>query len=432
MANTDRLLRRAACTALLGLGVGVNACGTSADSANLSSGGTNSTSGTTGGAGTSGNAGGAPAQGGAGGGFASATGGALALGDSLTEACIDYALAQCQRRSQCEGRTDNCLSWTLNCPDAVFADGSTRSVASLKACAKEYLAASCEQIQSDTPLACMTSGTKQIGEACKFAAQCASLRCKTDGNCGVCAQTVGIGQNCSSPTAVCSYGLACGNAGTCLAAAPAGTVELGGSCAAASCKAGLFCSTNTSICVTIPTQGESCKDVRSCASGTYCAAESLTCRALPTLGVACGTNRYTSIPACADGLHCDTTSSPAVCKGPPVAGEPCVVDPATGETYEYSGGCAAGNRCDTTVTPPLCVAKSPKGGACNLYLDCADNRLCVCADGATTCAKAICADLKFANEPCTATGDVCHPGFTCTGGVCKSRDTQGLAAACTT
>src|SRR6187551_2246553 len=72
------------------------------------------------------------------------------LGDSPTEVCLAYVVAQCVRRLECAGRPDMaefCLATATGCPDTVFADGSTRTVAGTKACTAEFATFSCEQIQ---------------------------------------------------------------------------------------------------------------------------------------------------------------------------------------------------------------------------------------------------------------------------------------------
>src|SRR6188768_2746583 len=63
----------------------------------------------------------------------------LLLGDSPTEACIAYVLAQCLRRQECQGDpSQSCFLNASACPDLMFSNGSTRTVSSLKACAAEF------------------------------------------------------------------------------------------------------------------------------------------------------------------------------------------------------------------------------------------------------------------------------------------------------
>ena len=79
----------------------------------------------------------------------SASGGSgIVLGDSLTEACIAYVLAFCDRQATCgAGSSAGCLASTYQCPDLTDSPGSTRTVAGLQACAKAYDDLPCDQVK---------------------------------------------------------------------------------------------------------------------------------------------------------------------------------------------------------------------------------------------------------------------------------------------
>ena len=369
---------------------------------------------------------------------ASGSGGSgIVLGDSLTEACIAYVLAFCDRQATCgAGSSAGCLASTYQCPDLTDSSGSTRTVAGLQACAKAYDDLPCDQVKLGVLPACVTPGTRALGEQCAFSSQCSSLACSGEQACRSCVPFSHQGEPCSN-NEVCAGNLRC-TLGECqLPEATTPTPPLAGvgmACSVASgvyCQSDLYCDAATSKCAAFPSLGMSCAVEQACSAPAYCETDGLTCKALPGEGAPCGVYASAEIAgACASSLWCARSSKTAgVCRKPPQVGEACVLDPETG-LPQYQGCDSTTARCDTTKSPPTCAAKAAKGEACKDTVECATD-MCICADGKQSCDTRICGHVQYGDQPCVAPGDVCHPGFSCTAGVCKPRDSQGIfAAAC--
>lgn len=358
--------------------------------------------------------------------------GGLVLGNSLTEACMAYALAVCTRQAECRGGGGaSCLtSVTLACPDLTSSPGSTRTVEGLQACAKTYQTMPCEQLDADELPACVTPGTVPNGNACAFNSQCQSLSCGGEEACGFCVPSAHEGEPCSSSEGICLGNLLC-EGGKCTRPGPAPGSDLhdiGGTCASHSdCKPELHCY-NGSTCDKYPVLGESCSVARTCMNDSYCELDGLICKAYPALGQPCGVDGFTGGAAyCAGDARCSRTSKGVgTCVELPVAGQACLLDPET-QMPEYLS-CALTARCDATQAPPRCVAPASKGQACDVSRDCATGLSCLCPDGTSTCTAHVCGELRFRDQSCGATGEICHPGFSCTAGKCQPRDSQGLFA----
>jgi hypothetical protein len=135
---------------------------------------------------------------------------------------------------------------------------------------------------------------------------------------------------------------------------------------------------------------------------------------------------------CVDPLRCARTSKTVgICKMPPQVGQACLLDPETSQPEFVA--CDAAARCDATRSPATCVAKASQGQPCTTIYDCAAGTSCICPTAQPSCdvTAKICGRIQLKDQPCTAPGDVCHPGFSCTAGVCQPRDSQGVfAAAC--
>jgi hypothetical protein len=417
-------------------------CGSTAASGPQAAGGTQAQASAGSGAGTAGDsASSGGAAGGVGGikaGAGSSSGGAggLVLGDSKTEACIAYVLAVCTRQDQCSGSSGgNCLWVSNSCPDLAFSPGATRTPAVLKACADVYQKLPCEQIELGILPDCVTPGTVALGEPCAFSSQCASLSCGGDATCGQCVPSAHEGEPCDNGASCLGF-LDC-TAGKCTRRAsgplPMGP-GLGEACsnaAAMYCQPGLRCDALTSTCAAFPMLGMSCADTRSCGGDSYCELDGLICKSSPGAGMPCGVDGFTGGAAyCASPLRCARTSTAVgTCVQLPQAGQPCLVDPETLEP-EYLA-CDAAARCDTSQSPSRCASKAVKGQACAAKADCAAGTDCICPTGQSECDAKICAQVQLKGQPCTAPGDVCHPGFSCNAGLCEPRDSQGLfAAAC--
>lgn len=381
--------------------------------------------------------GGAGGAGGASSGGANAGSGGLVLGDSNTEACIAYAMAVCARQDQCSGtRGGDCLRVSYSCPDLVFSRGATRTPAVLKACADAYQKLPCDQIELGILPECVTPGTVALGQPCSFSSQCASLACGGDGTCGACVPSAHEGEACTEP-ANCLGFLNC-SAGKCTRTSGGAVVgkALGEECSSANaiyCQAGLHCDAATSKCAGYPMLGMSCADTRTCGGDSYCELDGLSCKAYPGEGAPCGVDGFTGGAAyCKTPLICARTSmAVGTCVKVPDLGQPCVLDPESGAAGY--GACVPAARCDQTQSPPMCVGKASQGQACAQASDCAPGTSCICPNAETSCdvTAKICGRVQLKGQPCTATGEVCHPGFSCAAGVCEPRDSQGLfTAAC--
>ncbi|MES1187530.1 MAG: hypothetical protein ABUL60_27170 [Myxococcales bacterium] len=383
------------------------------------------------------NGSGGASRGGAGAGGSSAGVGGFTLGDSKTEACIAYVLAVCGRQDECSGSTGgDCLRVSNACPDLVFSAGATRTVATLQACAQAYQKLPCEQIELGTLPDCVTPGTVALGAPCVFSSQCASLSCGGGSGCGTCVPSSHEGESCANGE-LCMGLLVC-NGDKCArrSSAPSG-LALGQPCsdvAGMYCQSGLRCDAASSKCAEYPTLGMPCADTHSCGGGkSYCDIDTLICKAFPGEGMPCGFDGVTGEAGyCLEPLSCDRPGNAAgVCKKRPSVGQPCLLDPST--SLPALVACDAAARCDATQSPPLCAAKVSQGQHCSAYADCVAGTRCICSSGEASCdgTSTVCGRVQLKGQPCTAVGDVCHPGFTCTAGVCEPRDSQGLfAAAC--
>lgn len=421
-------------------GLGVAGCGNSSSSGPSGASGNAAVAGASGnsaGSGGASNVAGSSSNGGSAGSAAGAGSGGLSslnLGNSLTEACIAYALSVCTRQAQCHGGSGaSCLtSVTLACPDLTSSPGSTRTVEGLQACAKTYETMPCEQVDADELPACVTPGTVPLGNACAFNSQCESLSCGGEETCGFCVPSAREGEPCSITTGICLGNLLC-QGGKCIRSTPttSETVDLhdvGGTCASHSdCKPELHCH-NGETCAEYPTLGQSCSDARTCKGDSYCELDGLICKAYPALGQACGVDGFTGGAGyCAGDARCSRTSKAVgTCVVLPAEGQACLLDPET--QMPESLPCATTSRCDVNQAPPRCAPRLSKGQACDLSRDCATGLTCLCPDGTatTTCAGRVCGELRFRDQSCGATGEICHPGFSCTAGKCQPRDSQGL------
>jgi hypothetical protein len=333
-------------------------------------------------------------------GAAGASGGSpgLSLGDSPTEACVAYVVAQCQRIYECAGHSDMTQACLLNasvCPDLMFSEGSTRTVSGLKACAAAYATYSCERLNLGYLPDCVSGGTRTPGQACAFNSQCESLRCDLAASgCGQCASLGELDADCSAE----------------------GT----------DCKPGLFCERSSKRCATFVymsqnepklAQGMTCTSPTSCDAGLYCSSNGR-CLLKPTLGMSCA-----DAPACGDDSYCALADN--ICTALPGFGAPC------GASLGGISVCPPGAGCWLFDTSSVCMPLGGSGSTCELEEHCQAGLSCACADETTNCAKRSCMTLGLTNAVCGVVGEGCHPSFTCTAGKCQPRASRGLFdAAC--
>ncbi len=269
--------------------------GASSSAGSTASGGGASGSGTTNGGAANGGAGGSGTA-------TSGSGGAAELEPTnIVAACVYYARHYCERIAQCQGRAESCDGAGDLCPDLVLSEGSTRTLAGLISCAKEWDQFSCKSMALGLQPDCITPGTKQVGEACLFPSQCSTLSCSgnyVENKCGEC-QTVGAGGAESD----CSETLGCPGFLNCTAdnkCTPTVTIaaQAGESCADSLCTAGTRCTDPAKICTPYPTAGQPCPD-NVCDSSLYCAPGSI-CKKYPraesTLRARDGLRRFSVRP----------------------------------------------------------------------------------------------------------------------------------------
>jgi len=373
--------------------------------------------------------GGAPAIGGGGtGGMAgpiAGTGGisGVQLGDSPTEVCITYAVAQCLRRTECLGRTPtirDCMSSARDCPDTFFSDGATRTVAGTKACAAEYATYPCDKLNAGFLPDCATPGTRATGEACLFNAQCASRSCDTrSSGCNQCDSLGELGADCSMPSQGCKPGLFCDRTSNqCVAHIE--RVEGAPCTATTGCNYGLYCANLT--CTKYPAHGMDCRTAPECLDGDYCAADN-TCTTPPGVGQPCAT-AVSGRMYCSSDAYCSfADATHAVCVALPKAGQACgrQLNEQMALTNQV---CAEGSFCGPTST---CMPPGPPGATCEDDGQCQPELYCACTD--SSCSARSCVTIGLTDEACGVPGAICHGGFECVDGHCRPRATQGRFAA---
>jgi hypothetical protein len=192
--------------------------------------------------------------------------------------------------------------------------------------------------------------------------------------------------------------------------------------------AGSYCHPLTSVCTAYPGAGSPCQTDRWCAAGLYCELQDLVCKAPPGLGAPCGVDAPSGLAAlCADGLLCNRVSKAVgTCQKPPAVGKPCIVDPETQRPILNS--CGLDEYCNTSVAPALCAAPAGPGKPCYSTPDdnaCQSGLLCACPGFGNDCDQPMCLAMRFGQQRCDEPGTACHPGFSCTEGVCVARDSQG-------
>ncbi|HXK20784.1 MAG TPA: hypothetical protein VNG33_23395 [Polyangiaceae bacterium] len=358
--------------------------GNAASSAGATSGGTSGAAGA--GGSTSSTGGNAGTAGGA------SSGSAGVNGNDLADACIAYALALCKRRGECEGRLQDaasCLATTFSCPDVVSSLGSTRTVATLQACALAYATFSCDDMLAGKLPDCVTPGTLPRGAPCQYPSQCSTLACKLDGmTCGKCALMVGEQEACTAPDVDCLPEMYCD--GTCVKRPTQGPVGEAGKPCTATCVTDYYCDPTSKLCVPSPSVGMSCQTQATCVSTAYCAPDTQLCQPLPAKDEPCAPDATGALVLCGHDLKCDFSKVPYACAPRGGPGTPCS---SPGQDV-----CASGLTC-------MCPPETIRGASC------------------TTRA---CYALSLGNQPCDNVNSQCHPGFTCTAGKCQPLASQGL------
>jgi hypothetical protein len=325
------------------------------------SGGTSSVhDGTAGHAGSGGSGAGSGGAGAGTGGTGADAGPAPASSMSTAEACITYERAVAMRKAECNQSTpDPVGAGVYLCPDLLFSDGSTRTVAGLLACIGDWRAFPCDKIIAGYVPDCVTPGTRMVGQTCALSAQCESLYCialQGQNGCGVCAPTAAEGGACNTMMAdYCKPGLSC-TSGKCVApdlsmvsvTPPAPRKQTGEPCKVFDdCIEADYCdgTPGMEVCTPFPKAGEPCTPAGSyCAPDAFCEATTNKCMALPTAGQPCGLLRGDPY-FCDPKLYCDK-------RGPGTASCVSLVD--IGATCGADGtACYPGSECKSGTCKPI-------------------------------------------------------------------------------
>lgn len=404
--------------------------GSAANTAGQASGGGGTTSGSGPGQAGSNHAGvaGSSAQAGAGG-----SGGSGVVSSEAAQACRAYFQGICARVAECGApKLHPCESPADACPDILFSQGSSWTVASLNACTETWKTHDCAALAKDQWPACSTvPGTRERGKSCTFDAQCQSGQCNAgfeqgyEASCGICAETATLDGTCDEQH-VCPAPQSC-RAGDCVGRAPLGDPK----CAGVVCPDDLRCSGG--VCLTKLPEGSACIDNQSCQAGLDCQIELVaasapepktgTCKALPAVGAAC-LPTFGRRGACPDGATCD---------GRPTG--KCVPLGKIGQACS-AGKCEAGAYCQIygyqSLQAHQCYALGKAGDACPHqgadlgFASCAEGLSCLC--DTPGCKQGKCRAGGNEGDLCGA-GEACGDRFTCVDGKCVNPTTAGNTAA---
>jgi hypothetical protein len=271
----------------------------------------------------------------------------------------------------------------------MFSEGSTRTVESVVACAKQWRDLPCDAVSKGASPDCAAAGTLALGEKCINASQCASRACDGfNAMCGVCVDNpieCDAKANLPCPAGQACYGNHCID--TPASGPAADAPELGDACVtgAAQTCGDSFCKPDGAgddgVCSRWPRLGEDCASALKCEEGDSYCGSSLTCVALPAANAACAADA-TGILRCASGSYCDVTGTTFQCRAVPKAGGVC-------------------------------------RGVCDVGLACTENEF----DGV----DGKCVRRRMPGDSCGGPDDLCLPGATrCEGGVCVLVATQDL------
>jgi hypothetical protein len=354
---------------------------------------------------------------------------------TATAACARYVIANCLRRNECLGSSDDCNAAVAYCPDALFSDGSTRNPSTTWACADALRSRACEDLVVGRNPDCVTSGTRKTGESCIGAAQCASLACTgSPATCGVCVERRSKDQTCAVD-APCQAGLLCDSVSTTCIEPDAATLnalltrvplKLGEPCDGNSlCTDGTYCALaegqTVGTCTTRLAIGVNCDVSEACVAGSYCAIESIRCVEVPTAGKRCGNDNKLNVSMwCDENSYCDDKT--VQCTPLPTAELPCGTNLQLGNVPAL---CATGTYCDSLLTPPTCKTLANAGTSCTNSETCAPDLSCLCDDAA--CTKKSCGVLRQFGESCSTVGEHCMVQIGgCVEGICQPNESQGL------
>lgn len=311
-----------------------------------------------------------------------ACGASASSGPSNDQACTEQAKARC-------GKTQECSTYWWNvryggddaaceriekqyCMNAFAAPSSAKTAQKTADCTAAVATWSCgDWLANNVPPACVAAaGALGNAAPCAFASQCASGFCAVPQNfgCGKCAPATKVGDSCAS-TQVC-----------------------------AAEATGQYCSQTTLVCTSPVGQGGTCDNVNLlCTGGLSCAGLTMTANgtcqpAVTTQGADCmptgqggaGCDRH-------HGLVCDGASKKCVAMTFAAAGQPCGVVNNLNVPCADEGLCLIANG----QKAGACVGIAADGAPCDTDVgpSCAFRSSCVITSGS----KGTCQPTSFAN-----------------------------------
>jgi len=348
------------------------------------------------------------------------------------EACRQYFSAVCARIRECGApKFRPCESPIDACPDILFADGSSWTLAEVASCTEDWKTHSCDALMTDQGPACsQVPGARPFGEKCVFDAQCQAGRCiggvvpNYQPTCGVCGDVAPSHGACSE-TRVCPAGQSC-EAGTCADLPTPVAVET--RCYAIECPEEQTC--NQGKCVPRRALGEACSRETKCQAGLGCQIPPVSntvdeqpegvCNPLPAIGQPC-LPTFDVVGICVEG---------GTCTGRPTGD--CVPLVEVGKACGYTQ-CVAGAYCnvygyDNNLPTHTCYERGKAGAFCDYDSSdqgnaaCAEGFNCLCADEA--CAAGACTEARQLGESCSNTQQ-CLTGLACLADVCAKASGAG-------
>jgi hypothetical protein len=377
-------------------------------------------------------------------------GGADAGPPTEKSSCVTYIEAFCAKQEACSpsNRLALCKQTAELCPEYFFSEGSTRTIASMLACADEFAKMTCAEWNAGIRPSCQTPGTLPAGSSCISPAQCASANC--DGltlgtRCGTCSALYGADEECTNTGTfgpkVCPQNQRCDDVTKRCAPIVAPTMLTpGATCTANStkelCPSGTDCyttspdaGTTTGTCQALPTAGNACVHTPG-SGGGFCVAEAYcsfasgntgTCLVNAKVGETCGYDAQSSTEIrCEPALYCKTDK----CAAYEAVDAPCTRPDACGKTAY----------CDVNASTPVCRAAAAIGAACGIvrtdgggsfYVPCAANGECkMDASGAGICEPPGSVGRGAACSPSMP----CYSVLQCTNGTCTALDQAACIA----
>ena len=303
---------------------------------------------------------GCSSSGGTGGGAGGGGGAAL----TFVEFCDKYLDTFGAQASNCNGGPKDLWVSAFNssplCADqskAIAAMRASYDAASAQACINAIAAVSCTSANLGTatlPECDKTvTGKVAIGATCYGDIDCgkANYCAKPSGTCmGSCKAQIAAGSACALGDD-CVDGYFCSNS-TCTLNPAGGTVDVGGSCASASCKRGLMCNELTRVCANAVKEGQSCVfGQQLCEFFTACSASSNTCVRYPQAGGNCGRSQVADGGSREEYVGCIKSSCKTVTGSPTGT---CAAYLAENAACTFSTNCAS-NTCTASKCAAACV-----------------------------------------------------------------------------